>query len=215
MLSKLLGSSVVIIGLLLAGVQKGSADQLFYCKNPAITNQPLILYAASPTCPPGTTVTSINVAGGALGGGLFSCVAGSTLTNDGPLAGSAGRFGPGVQFGSGIGYAGGSTFLLQPGIYQVQISVPAVIMTFPVNQFGRADITVVGRLNGNSFDSITTVSGIFPGGTNNAAYVPVNFDELFQITTANTVVGFDVQFFTSPTSAVLGVSCKIIFTRLQ
>jgi hypothetical protein len=40
MLSKLLGSSVVVIGLLLAGVQKGSADQLFYCKNNAITNQP-------------------------------------------------------------------------------------------------------------------------------------------------------------------------------
>jgi hypothetical protein len=63
MLSKLLGWSAVVVGLLLAGVQKGSADQLFYCKNPAITNQPLVLYTATPTCPPGTTVTSITTGG--------------------------------------------------------------------------------------------------------------------------------------------------------
>jgi len=37
----------------------------------------------------------------------------------------------------------------------------------------------------------------------------------FQITAANTVVGFAVEFFRVPASAVLGDSCKIIFTRLQ
>jgi hypothetical protein len=176
------------------------------------------LYAASPTCPPNTTVTSINVGGGALGASLFSCVAGTQLTDGGSLAGSAGRFGPGVQFGSGIGYAGGTTFLLQPGIYQVQVSVSAVNMTFPTIETGFTAMGVTLRLNGNFFDTINGEGPILPASTNSNGVVPLNLNELVQITAANTVVDFTMSFpsfVVSPTTVFLGQSCKIIFTRLQ
>ena len=59
MLSKLLLSSVAVIGLLLMGPQKASA-QLFACKNP-VTGL-LILYANSTTCQQGWTLTSYALA---------------------------------------------------------------------------------------------------------------------------------------------------------
>jgi hypothetical protein len=59
MLSKLLGSSVAVIGLLLAGVQNASA-QLFACKNP-VTGV-LILYANPTTCQQGWTLTAYALA---------------------------------------------------------------------------------------------------------------------------------------------------------
>jgi hypothetical protein len=123
MLRKLLLSGLAVIGLLLVGPQKASADQLFYCKNPTITNQPLILYTATPTCPPGSTATSINVAGtpGLPAGADYQCV--NTATGGGPQL----TFEPsqsGVTFGSAISTTGSqfTSFLLQPGIYQIHLS---------------------------------------------------------------------------------------------
>jgi hypothetical protein len=71
---RLLFSGLALIALLLAGVQQGSADQLYYCKPPTVTNQPQPLFAAPPLCGPGYTLTSINT--GAIAGRAFKCGAG-------------------------------------------------------------------------------------------------------------------------------------------
>jgi hypothetical protein len=131
MLRKLLLSGLAVTGLLLAGVQKGSADQLFYCKNPSITNQPLILYTATPTCPPGSTVTSINV-GFALPftgsasvpfGPAFSVTNSSFASNTtGQEVGIAGTGGSTLNSGTsgagvvGTGGAGGNGSVAGPGV---------------------------------------------------------------------------------------------------
>jgi hypothetical protein len=61
MLSKLLGSSVVVIGLLLMGPQKASADVVFACVNS--TTGLLYIVSATTNCPPpssGATWTKIS-----------------------------------------------------------------------------------------------------------------------------------------------------------
>jgi hypothetical protein len=61
MLSKLLGSSVVVIGLLLAGPQKASADVVYACVNS--TTGLLYIVSATTNCPPpssGYTWTKIS-----------------------------------------------------------------------------------------------------------------------------------------------------------
>ena len=121
MFSKLLLASVASIGLLLAGPPKANAQVIYACVS-SIGN--IAIVAANASCPPnvgGTTWTKVTLSQtpGAITASLFSCIAGSVLTNGGPLAGSAGRFGTGLQFGSGVSYANGTTFVLQPGIYQV------------------------------------------------------------------------------------------------
>ena len=61
MLSKLLGSSVVVIGLLLAGPQRASADVVYACVN--TTTGLLYVVSATTNCPPpssGATWIKIN-----------------------------------------------------------------------------------------------------------------------------------------------------------
>src|SRR5437868_6724155 len=61
MLSKLLGSTVVVIGLLLAGPQKASADVVYACVNS--TTGLLYIVSATTNCPPpssGATWTKIS-----------------------------------------------------------------------------------------------------------------------------------------------------------
>jgi len=53
MLSKLLGSSVVVIGLLLAGPQRASADVVYACVN--TTTGLLYVVGATTNCPPPTS----------------------------------------------------------------------------------------------------------------------------------------------------------------
>jgi hypothetical protein len=217
MLSKLILSSVAVIGLLLVGVQKGSADQLFYCKNPNITNQPLALYTATPTCPSGTTVTTINVAGPpgtALGGNSFACVHGTTFVgNGGPLAGSAGMFTPEDNFGSsGISYANGTTFLAQPGVYLVQVTIPTVTI-LPANA-GATNASVNVQLEvppSVLAPQIFGESGVVAG----TAYVPVNGNQILQISAANSVVDFRINATAFAGSPQLPQGCQIVFTRLQ
>jgi hypothetical protein len=124
-----------------------------------------------------------------------------------------------VSFGSSIGYANGTTFTLQPGYYQVQVSISTVNMTFPANVSGITNMSLTLRLNGTSFDTIGGGEGaIIPGSPTSSAFVPLNLIELVQITAANTVVDFTwffPGFVTPPTQVFLGQSCKIIFTRLQ
>jgi hypothetical protein len=71
--------------------------------------------------------------------------------------------------------------------------------------------------NDTFVDSFVGSSAIVPAtipGTNNFASVPVNGSVLLQITGANTIFFFGVQFAVA-TSARLPFGCKITFTRLQ
>ena len=223
-MSKLLLASVTAIGLLLAGPQKVSAQTVFACVSSAANSPIIIEPTANAPCPPSAggqtwTKTTLSTTPGALGARQFSCVSGSNLTNDGALAGSAGTYGTGVQFGSGIDYTpGGLTFLLNSGIYLVQLSVPAVSMMFPPLQSGFASITVTMLEDGTGVDTFIGSSAIVPStipGINSMASVPVNGSVLLQITVPNTVFFFGVQFSVLATSTFLPFGCKITFTRLQ
>ena len=121
-----------------------------------------------------------------------------------------------MQFGSVIGFANGTTFMLQTGNYLVQLSVPAVFLEFPATTTGTGSISIGVEVNGNSSGRTITgtgpiSSGVFP--SEGVVYVPMNVNELLQISGPNTVVGFTVSF--SATAASLTDGCRIIFTRLQ
>jgi hypothetical protein len=141
-MSKLLLASVATIGVLLAGPQKASAQTVFACVSSAANSPIIIEPTANAPCPPSAggqtwTKVTLSTTPGALGASQFSCVSGSNLTSDGALAGSAGTYNTGVTFGSGINYTpNGLTFLLDTGIYLVQLSVPAVLMAFSPNLSG-------------------------------------------------------------------------------
>jgi hypothetical protein len=122
-------------------------------------------------------------------------------------------FNVGAQFGSGVGYNNGTTFMLQPGIYLVQLSIAVVGMSLPPTASGFTTTQVSVLVNNTVFDQIFGTSEIFPNGpSENVAFPAVNGNELLQITGANTVVGFNVQ---ADGTASLPFGCRIIFTRLQ
>jgi hypothetical protein len=80
MLSKLLGSSVAVIGLLLAGPQKASADVIFACVN--TTTGLLYVVSATTNCPPPTSgATWIKINWNATAGGQADNVAYTALVN--------------------------------------------------------------------------------------------------------------------------------------
>jgi hypothetical protein len=192
MLRKLLYSGLAVIGLL-AGPQKASAD-------PA---GPL-----SPQRPAG-----LGPLGVVLGGSSFLCVSGTVIAKGGSLAGSAGSFIPTVTFGSGITYAHGTTFVLQPGTYLVQLSVPDVRLSpsNPNDTEAVVDLDVV--VNNNVIYLIHGRNGIFSGPPR-SAYVTVTFNAFLEISARNSVVGFFVDFSASNPQPVLADGCNIVFTRL-
>jgi hypothetical protein len=123
-------------------------------------------------------------------------------------------FTPGVHFGSGIGYNGSTNFLLQPGIYLVQLSVNFVDM--------RADpgFVVVGQIFVNVGGGVPTqtIVGVAPAIVAGQldAWVPVNGNLLLQVVNANSVVNFTVTFASNSLSSVsLPFGCQIIFTQLK
>jgi hypothetical protein len=213
MLSKLLGSSVVVIGLLLAGVQKGSADQIYACKDN--TSGILYMYATPPSagCGPGRTLLTLAFGpGSALGASQFSCAGTADLVPNGaPLSAPRG-YTAGVTFGSsGVTYTPpGSTFVLQPGGYQVQLIVPEVLVTIP-GAGGQASLEVNVLVNGNVVDT--------QGGGGQLSEGKAAFDVigalLLQISAPNTVVGFNVAFSPNIPQQVFLNGCRIVFTRLQ
>ena len=153
---------------------------------------------------------------GALGASAFSCdiKGGNQLTNGQSLAGSAGSFISEISFGSGISYTGGPTFMLQPGVYLVQLSVPDVFLQFQ-SQPGGQTATFRVQLTVNGIDS-----ALFniPGSINTipnsvSAFVAVNGNQLFNFLGANTVIGFNVIFNTD--RATTSGGCQIVFTQLQ
>jgi hypothetical protein len=92
-------------------------------------------------------------------------------------------------------------------------------MNFAANVSGLTAMSLTVRLNGTSFDTSNGEGAIFPGIPSSQAFMPVNLNELLQITPAgNTVVEFTwsfPSFVTPPTQVFLGSGCTIIFTRLQ
>ena len=223
MLRKLLLSGLAVTGLLLAGPQKASAQTVFACVSSAANSPIIIEPTANAPCPPSAggqtwTKVTLSTTPGALGASQFSCVAGTILTNDGALAGSAGTYNTGVTFGSGINYTpNGLTFMLQPGIYLVELSVPSVLMTFAPNSgISFPSFTVTMLENNTFFDSFIGSSAVVPVTASiSQASVPVNGSVLLQITVPNTVFFFGVQFSVLATSTFLPFGCKITFTRLR
>jgi hypothetical protein len=221
MLSKLFLATVATIGLLLAGPQKASAQVVHACVSSAANSPIIIEPTADAPCPPsagGTTWTKVTLSQtpGAIGASAFSCniKGGNDLTNGGSLTGSAGNFIPGISFGSGISYNNGTTFLLQPGTYLVQLSVPDVFLQYQAQPGGQT-ATFRVRLTVNGIDS-----ALFdvPGSINTipnsvSAFVAVNGNQLFNFLGANTVIGFNVIFNTD--RATTSGGCQIVFTQLQ
>jgi hypothetical protein len=146
-----------------------------------------------------------------LGASQFSCASGFNVpSSGGPLAPSGG-YTAGVTFGSGITYTpGGTTFMLQPGIYQVQLNVPSVRMFFAPNTIGTSSFNVRVLVNANLVTTFLGEGSI----ANGKALVPVAGNELLQISAANTVVGFDVEFIQVAISSFV-IACNIIFTQLK
>jgi hypothetical protein len=118
---------VAVIGLLLAGPQKASAQTVFACKDN--TSGILFFYATSPSagCGPGRTLETFNLTGGISAGADYQCFVGV------PAGSGAGGnpfliFEPslgGVVFGSAISTPQTPPFnsiTLQPGIYQIHLS---------------------------------------------------------------------------------------------
>jgi len=103
-----------------------------------------------------------------------------------------------------------TTFVLQPGIYLVQLHVPFVEVIIPnPNTGGTVGFTVPVLVNGNQISAFTG-QGVL---VNNHAIFPVTGNKLLQITDANTVVGFNAQ---NPFNySINALFFNIIFTRLQ
>jgi hypothetical protein len=212
MLRKLLFSGLAVIGLLLAGPQKASAQTIFACVSSigAVVIEP----TADAPCPPSAggptwTKTTLSTTPGALGASQFSCGGGTSLTQAGPLFGSNGGYTPGVTFGSGITYAPMATnFVLQPGIYLLQLIVYEVGVIATGGDF--TSFRVIESVNGSSVAFFSTESAL----VNTKAKFQLTGIKLLQVSAANTTVGFSVVFgFNNTATSIL--DCGIIFTRLQ
>jgi hypothetical protein len=133
------------------------------------------------------------------------------LTSGGSLAGDEGSFFRGVSFGSGVTYAGGTSFLLQPGIYLVHLSADEILL----NADGGATLVVQMVLNGSPFLANKWIAETFVA--TQPGFATFAGDELVQVTALNTTVEFTVTLLSNaPVSlARLGNGCRIIFTRLQ
>jgi collagen triple helix repeat protein len=151
-------------------------------------------------------------AGAVLGASAFFCSAGTNLAAwGGSLAGDAGSFASGVSFGSGIGYSGGTSFLLQPGIYLVHLSADEILL----NADGGSGVSLEVQMRlGGSLAGDWRVSIPAPAQSGEVLFAG---DELMQVTAANTTVQFPVTLFSGNniTLARLANGCRIIFTRLQ
>jgi hypothetical protein len=216
MFSKLLLAGVAAIGLLLAGPQKASAQVVYACVS-SIGNIAIVA-SATANCPPNVgsaTWTKVTLSAGALGASEFSCQ-GGPLTFLGPLFGSVGTYTPGVSFGSGITYTPmATTFVLQPGIYQLQLNVSQVAIQSPDGTGSIAFLRVPVLVNGTEVVTFEEDSLVVQDSTGSgSALFSVTGNKLLQITAANTTVGFNNVQFPADGKA-FNTSCNIIFTRLQ
>jgi hypothetical protein len=153
--------------------------------------------------------------GTALGASAFSCAYNVNLIQGGSLSGAA-AFISGVSFGSGISYANGTTFVLQPGIYLVHLSVDNIAVVYGGPTYGFVSFGVEMNVNGNVVADFVGSASIYYTIDQSLSWAQLAGDDLLQVSTANTTVGFNVSW--SPpdsTPIVLQNGCRIIFTRLQ
>ena len=162
MLRKLLFSGLAVIGLLLAGPQKASAQTIFAC----VTSIGNISILAGPNSPcPGGTKTTLSTTPGAVAAREYDCGTQSVAVN-----GNVSFTDSGIGFGTTLptGTTSFTSFLLQPGFYQAHLSISFVQSNDPSPQ--------VFKLNGWLIPSAGPLSG----------------DRLFSVTTANTSVALQV-----------------------
>jgi hypothetical protein len=116
------------------------------------------------------------------------------------------------SFGSsGVSYANGDTFVLQPGIYLLHLSVD----DFQWDTFSGQSRTnpVEIFVNANLFDSFVGSSVANTGGVGEAT-LQVAGDKLLRVDAPNTTVGFQAAQVLNLLGRLQN-GCRIIFTRLQ
>ena len=192
MFSKLLLASVATIGLLLAGPQKASAQVIYACVN-SIGN---IVAVAGPNapCPPNVgsatwTKTTLSQTSGVLAGAAYQCAAQSIVGN------FAIFFTPSlsnINFGSAISTTvtpPWSSFLLQPGIYQIHFS----------GGFTTSGSNIISAIVGGSSQAGWYV---FDGGV-------IVGDRLISVSQPNTTLSMVPNL-----DAALAPACQLVITRL-
>ena len=165
MYSKLLLASVAAIGLLLAGPQKASAQEIFACVSSAANSPIIIDPTADAPCPPsagGVTWTKVTLGAagppgppgppgpqgspgppgpGYLAGRAFNCPLPQTIGSGVPISfqpSSLANFGTSI---SPVGTPPWTSFLLQPGIYSINLSTFFLILS---------PNAILATLNGNA-----------------------------------------------------------------
>ena len=217
-MSKLLLASVTAIGLLLAGPQKASAQTIFACVSSAANSPIIIEPTADAPCPPsagGVTWTKVTLGaagppgppgpqgppgspgppgpGGALAGRAFNCPLPQTIGSGVPISfqpSSLANFGTSI---SPVGTPPWTSFLLQPGIYSINLSVFFDPTTLPPNE-------IDANLD------LTTMAIWYPFG-------PIFVGErLISVSQPNTTLSFPV---TTAIPVELAETCALTITQVQ
>jgi hypothetical protein len=185
-------AALAVIGLLLlVGPQKANAQTIFTCVNP--TTGLIQVVAQNATCPPNWNKTTLSTTPGVLAGAAFQCTNQTVLAN-GPLAFVASL--SNINFGSAIspGQTPPSTsFLLQPGIYQIHFS----------GEFTTSSSNLISALVAGE-----SQAGWYAfGGGSNPIFVG---DRLISVSLPNTVFGL-----VSNLGATVAPACELVITKLQ
>jgi hypothetical protein len=187
---------LAVIGLLLVGPQKASAQTISACVNSATGL--LYVVAANANCPPSSgnvtwTKTTLSTTPGVLAGAAYQCA------NQIFPAGGALVFVPSlsdINFGSAISTSGmspWSSFLLQPGIYQIHFS----------GAFVTSASNLISAIVGTSSQAGWYV---FPTSEGNGIMVG---DRLISVSAPNTTLQM-----VSNLQATLNPACQLVITRL-
>ena len=219
MLRKLLFSGLAVIGLLLAGPQKASAQPVFACVSSAANSPIIIDPTADAPCPPsagGVTWTKVTLGAagppgppgppgpqgspgppgpGYLAGRAFNC----PLPQKFPAPSQAMSFQPSslANFGTSISPVGTppwTSFLLQPGIYSINLSTFFLILS---------PNAILATLNGNAGNPVgrwVPFGQIFVGET------------LIPVSQPNTTLSFPV---TTAIPVELAETCALTITQVQ
>jgi hypothetical protein len=189
---------LAVIGLILAGPQKASAQTISACVN-SVTGL-LYVVAANANCPPSSgnvtwTKTTLSTTPGVLAGAAFQCAQLSTPGQGGPIPFIASL--SGVNFGSAIsttGMAPWFSFLLQTGVYQVHFSA------------GLSSQSNIMQINANLNE--TSVPAIwYPFAPN-----VIVGDRLISVSQPNTTLSLILVAMQQASPAP---ACELIITKIQ
>jgi hypothetical protein len=209
MFSKLLLAGVATAGLLLAGLQKASAQVVYACVS-SIGNIVIVAGPNAP-CPPsagGPTWTKVTLGGPspALGSANFFCPNSSTryLIN-GSIPGVG--FITGTSFGSPIFYDGTNFLVGNAGTYLLHFSADGVGL---LDQSLQVPIQVAMSVNGVQVAPPQGRTWTFNPIGGLAQQFGTMAGNILISVAANTVI----QLFINRVS-IIGNGCSVIFTRLQ